>query len=239
MYFGEVPSQSWHLPELGLEMNIMYPPPSANNNDQTLFSPTPDDALCSMPRWLLSTTTKNNSTIINNTTHPICFLVSGFNPDLNCHLNQQVQTLQRIQGSVDSRVKCLLVYGDYPDTSQPTIDNQSVLVVYVPALAGLELIDHIQDVATETNTSPYYGDASGTNVNWKLPFRFQYPDDLAEDDDDDDSGLYYYFWSRMGFFAILSFAALLRVIFLWYKMGGRIVLRRNENGRIVGLRYIR
>jgi hypothetical protein len=47
-----------------------------------------------------------------------------------------------------------------------------------------------------------------------------------------------FFWFRFVLFGLLIVAPCIRAVYLWYVGGGRVHLRRNENGRVVGLLYI-
>lgn len=48
-----------------------------------------------------------------------------------------------------------------------------------------------------------------------------------------------FYWLRFILFALLIVSPCVRAGYLWYVGGGRIITRRNSNGRIVGLQYVR
>jgi len=48
-----------------------------------------------------------------------------------------------------------------------------------------------------------------------------------------------FYWLRFILFALLIVSPCIRAGYLWYVGGGRIITRRNSNGRIVGLQYVR
>jgi hypothetical protein len=65
-------------------------------------------------------------------------------------------------------------------------------------------------------------------------------DDYNTDDDDengDDWKIHTFVWFRFVLFAMIFCIPLVRCILLFWRGGGRITFRRNENGRITGLEY--
>ncbi|KAI2499929.1 RING-like zinc finger [Fragilaria crotonensis] len=58
----------------------------------------------------------------------------------------------------------------------------------------------------------------------------------TEPDQNDTSAILYYL--RCVLFAFLGVAPCARAGYLWYSSGGRILLRRDDNGRVTGLQYI-
>ena len=235
MYFAKASEQSWKLPEQGVELNVMYPP--TKKVSDTTISTIDDASLCSFPTWLPSANETPHLATRNNASDLICFLVPAISdhPPV-CDMDQKAKTVYRIQTDVDIRVKCLIVYGGdtHLTTIHTSIPTQSLLVLSIPSFAGVNLQNRIEEIAQRTGHSPLFH--VSTNTNWTLLFRMEYS---AFQQNTTNTTIRRHFWIKICFIVVLISTAVGRLTQLWFVMGGRILWRRNDHGRIiVGLRYI-
>lgn len=228
MYPGITAAEGLLIPGNGVEINCMHAPQPLGTNHSS-----PLDNICRIPNWLSTLNVSKKEELRNSDTHPICFVVSG--NESECTLLEQVRVTQRIQDSVNDRVKCLVVYGNNPDIFGLRIRDYAVAVIYIPQLAGLDLLDRMDQFANRSNRSSFFHDLSGENVDWKFAFQVQ---------PFGGSGRYYdrsvdnFFWFRIILFTLLIISPCLRAAYLWYAGGGRLHLRRDDDGRIVGLQVV-
>ena len=229
MYPGITAAQGLAIPGNGVEINCMRPPQPVNTEQ----SEVPSDNICRIPNWLSTMDASTKETLTNEDTHPICFVVTG--NETQCTLEHQVKQAQAIQETVSDRVKCLVVYGNTPDVYNLEIADYRIAVLYIPPLAGQDMLVRMDQFARETNHSSFFFDPSGGNVDWRFAFEVQ---------PYGGSGTYYnggtgnFFWFRIVLFTLLIVSPCLRAAYLWYAGGGRIHFRRNENGRIIGLQVV-
>ena len=226
LYPGITAAQGLIIPDTGVEINVMHPPLASINSTNT------SDNLCVFPEWLSNLNSSSTEALQNADSHPICLVVTG--EEQECTLQTQAVNLQQIQDSVDDRVKCLVVYGNRPDIYEPDIMDYDLAIIYIPFLAGRDLINRMDDLSAASNFSAFFFDLSGDNVQWRFPFRVQPYGGTSNYGNNADN----FFWFRIVLFTLLIVSPCLRAAYLWYAGGGRIHLRRNENGRVIGFQYV-
>ncbi|GKY98395.1 hypothetical protein MPSEU_000797000 [Mayamaea pseudoterrestris] len=229
MYPGITAAQGLLIPGNGVEINCMQPPQPRSYN----VSSKPSKSLCSVPNWLYLMEESKKESLQITDPHPICLVVSGNETD--CPLEQQVKMTQEIQDKVSDRVKCLVVYGNNPDIYELPIQNYAVAVIYVPPLAGKDILTRMNQLANSSNTSSFFFDPLGDNVDWSYAFQVQPYGGPGQYYDGRSNN---FFWFRIVLFTLLIISPCLRAGYLWYSGGGRVHLRRNESGRIVGFQVV-
>jgi hypothetical protein len=128
---------------------------------------------------------------------------------------------------------------------------KSVGVLHLPFSNAADLKQRM--VGRAYSRSSDYHFLSPDNVFWLFPIRIVNESDAADyihsDDSIGDSNgnnsdkrndlSPNFVWFRFVLFTLLIVSPCFRACFLWYYGGGRILLRRNGNGRVIGLAFVR
>jgi hypothetical protein len=228
MYPGITAANGLSIPLNGVEINVMYPPlPSINATKPTTH-------MCSFPQWLANVNETRKQALQQTDAHPICFVVGG-EGKANCRLEQQVMITQQIHDKLNDHVKCLIVYGNSPDINNLNIKDYDVAVIYIPFLAGQDLLARMDQQVASTNATAFFFDTSGKNVKWRFAFVVQPYGDAGHYRQ---SAADNFFWFRIVLFTLLIVSPCLRAAYLWYAGGGRVHARRSENGRLIGFQVV-
>lgn len=218
-------------------------------NDSITFNlmlpPTDDDMfLCSLPKSVERA--KTDELGFDQYYHSIALLVRHGG---NCTSMQKAAVVLEIQGIIKS-VKHLILYEvDQDNDTQPLlptifvdsfvstpkqIEKIGILYMFSNAARKLEFKMNMQP--GEDASRHLIDPASET---WSFPFQVQGRNSSNDNDFDNnmtDQGNFY--WLRAVLFGLLIAAPCFRAAFLWYAGGGRFHWRRNEQGRVVGIRHI-
>ena len=222
-------------PDYASRLTLMYPPSDDNGY------------LCSFPESLSE---------INIDYPTLNFPTIGlFVKYGNCTVQEKAEVSLKIQ-LVFPTVQFLLLYDASlspnetafvpPTTLQPDpsmADQFSaltvLLVTYDDALRVNEELEAYRDIRG-TKRSPYLSDQF--NGSWAFDFAlsglWRPGGNSGVNVVDKEESSPNFFWFRFVLFGLLIVAPCIRAVYLWYMGGGRIHLRRNENGRVVGLLYI-
>lgn len=125
---------------------------------------------------------------------------------------------------------------------EKTID--SLVFLSMSTSNGNALISRIQLLELRSNGESDASFLSPNNLRWKLPMILEVlSDDRYWYNGGYDSGRSFgaggnFVWFRFILFTLLIVSPCCRTGYLWWAGGGRIRLRRNEQGRIVGFQYI-
>jgi hypothetical protein len=92
-------------------------------------------------------------------------------------------------------------------------------------------------LANRTDKSPYL--AAANNTDWDFPIKMEQQPLDSTSDVYGTSSTDSFYWLRIVLFTVLILSPCFRALYLWWMGGGRIALRRNERGRVVGLQYVR
>jgi hypothetical protein len=147
----------------------------------------------------------------------------------------------------DNRVSPMGVESFWDSELIPGID--SLILATVSSSTGETILQQMIDEASLTDfESPQYIFNEG-NINWRFgasleraanaPFRGSRDNSMNAGDSGTDWGVYTFIWFRFILFAFIFCFPFVRIFRMWWQAGGRFQLRRNERGRIVGLRYQR
>lgn len=172
--------------------------------------------------------------------------------DRNCTVEDQARNAIRIGNDFSLNLRYLIVHGDIddPEALQVLVPDryptppflQKISVVHVSYFtAKYFILPRFNSTVRETGNSPFLMDPSGYNRFWSSLVTIEpglydsdYPGAGSPRRGRSDS--FYFF--RILLFALLIMAPCARALYLWWSGGGRILFRRNENGRIVGLQYV-
>lgn len=200
------------------EANLMLPP-DAN-----------DPYLCSYPRSLEGPL---------ETFLPIALFVSRG----NCTFKQKAEVALALQQNLTRDIQYVIIYNNDPNDLSGLVGMDSDLVI--PSIGFLSITTRAAyytfhdmiSFANKTESSPYLGAAN--NTSWNYPITMEaHPWDSTKDIYGS-SSVNSFYWLRIVLFTVLILSPCIRALYLWYMGGGRIALRRNERGRVVGLQYIR
>jgi hypothetical protein len=112
----------------------------------------------------------------------------------------------------------------------------SIGFLSVSTRAAHYTLHDVISLANKTENSPFL--AAANNTNWYYAIEMeQQPWDASKDIYGSTTANSFY-WLRIVLFTLLILSPLFRALYLWWMGGGRIVLRRNERGRIVGLQHV-
>lgn len=214
------------LDQTRLRWNLMVPP-------EDLF-------LCEVPEMFRNWTMPRINTTAQNL--PIALLVSAE----NCTAETKARNVMEIQAKVHSQVKNLILYSG-------SLNQLSPLVLEPDSAEGAEDINvgilHIPhryarsigfQMERRSHLSPSGADnpflLQDGNDLWR--FRINIVPYSSPRSQSSPDGRRNFYWFRFVLFALLILSPCLRAGYLWYSGGGRLMLRRNEDGRITGLQYV-
>jgi hypothetical protein len=212
-----------------IEVNIMQAPTGAQAQRNY--------KLCAIPEWISNLTQAQLRNVTNsypqetNNGRPIGLLVSGV--DQGCSVAEQAAMTGKLRDLTNvSKLEYLFVYGNSPDIHDKTLDGSPVQVVYIPLLAGQDMLNTMYDTATMYGTRAYFMESG--DRDWQFNFQIQPyagPNTYSTGGDN-------FYWFRIVLFTLLIVSPCLRAGYLWFAGGGRFHWRRNDRGRINGIRYV-
>jgi hypothetical protein len=217
----------------------------------SLMEPPLDDDghLCTFPRSIEASEIEETSGYLPS--------IGLFVRNGNCTAQQKAEITLKISRRYPS-VRFLFIYSAVPPvealTKQPTtlvpdypvsVRYNNIAILYITYDDALKIIAEKEAYLKEINftSSPYLMDSVSTF--WSFDFEVS-----GLGNRDHNSGQRTtplngteesppnFFWFRFVLFGLLIVAPCFRAAYLWYAGGGRIHLRRNENGRVIGLQYI-
>ena len=195
-----------------------------------MLPPKEDPYLCSYPSSLVGVPIRQPSS-----SHIALFVSRG-----ECSFEDKAKVALALQQNVTQDIKYVIVYNN--DVNNPSqlirmgadgFDVQSLGFLSVSTRAGSYAMSSILYNADATEQSPYL---LANATDWDYPIDIE---ELRSYSSSGSSGANTFYFLRFVLFTLLILAPCLRAVYLWWKAGGRIEFRRNERGRIVGLRYIR
>jgi len=187
---------------------------------------------------------------------PIALLVSRG----ECPFDQKAKNALYLQRTLSDKIMYLFVYNN--DENAPTDlvimsssseeDNlsdeyNSMGLIFLSTASGKSILERMENVEIQTGNSPYYSEEG--NQNWDMYTYFERMQPAGGDGDTDDKwnsrtstssmGGNTFYWLRFILFALLIISPCFRAGYLWYVGGGRLHWRRNDDGRITGIMYVR
>ena len=112
----------------------------------------------------------------------------------------------------------------------------SIGFLSISTRAAQYTVDDMMSLSNKSENSPYLASANSTHWFYLIAMERHAWDAGSSGFGSTSSNSFY--WLRIVLFLVLIFSPCLRALYLWWMGGGRIVLRRNESGRVVGLQYI-
>lgn len=196
------------------------------------LAPEEDPFLCSYPSSLEGLPPRNVSTPPS----PIALFVSRG----ECSFEEKARVALALQQNLTQELLYVIIYNN--DAENPSqvirmggsdIDIPSMGFLAVSTRAGSYTMSSILYYAETTGTSPYFG--VNATEEWKYPVEIEKFQSYSESQ----AGTNAFYVLRFVLFGLLIVAPCFRAAYLWSSGGGRILFRRNERGRIIGLRIIR
>lgn len=236
------------------QREFSYPSQIANFGDRlqdekgyvaNLFLPPGDQTLCKFPDDLLNRIVKG---VIYQTDFPLALLVSRG----ECSFDQKARVALEIQKNISSQLKYIVVYNNKPNQSEDLLvmsssaDNQSLSeldslgFIFVGTASGSRILSLVVANGDSEGASPYFG-RNETHLG-SLPIlieKYSQPPGTGPSSAGTSRPNNAFHWLRFILFSLLICSPCIRFLFLWYAFGGRIIFRRNNEGRIVGLQYVR
>lgn len=222
--------------------------------DESAFNvmlPPDDRNLCNFPNLTRINSTKEEiEGRINSISQPIAFLVPRASP---CSNQRRAEVLLQMQREISSMLKMLIVYEEEPrymgyflllkpDEEPAPEELNGISIAYLPFLELREFARRMDGFAEGDNM--YF--LHHGNEEWSYIHTVEGEwEPVGVNDRDgrsDRSTDYYgrddYDWIRYALFSLLIVSPCIRAVYLFYAGGGRIHLRRNQTGTVVGLQYI-
>lgn len=168
----------------------------------------------------------------------------------DCAFDQKALMVAEMQDRFATYLKYMIVYNNnsllpneliYMSSNSTLQGLERVGATFLSWNAGMMLLDKISSYSNRTGLSSKF--LSETSRDWDLRVTLEvvYPnDDQRPGTDSEQNDAKSAFYSlRFVLFTLLIVSPCIRAGYLWYSAGGRILLRRDDNGRVVGLQYIR
>jgi hypothetical protein len=177
-------------------------------------------------------------------TPPIALFVSRG----DCTFRQKAEVALALQQNFTTAIQYVIIYNNDPNDFSGVIGLQSNLTV--PSIGFLSISTRAADYtmsgivssAQVTDTSPYLSAPAATNnSDWDYLIEMERWDPPTRGGGNGSSSpsADTFYWVRFVLFTVLILSPCLRGMYLWWMGGGRIGFRRNEQGRITGLMYVR
>jgi hypothetical protein len=213
----------------------------------SLMTPPDEKQLCKFPESLMDGA--NRTSPLELHTHVALLVSLG-----GCDVLTKATVALDIYQKVSNAVRYIVFYNndaDNPDEIVPlkapewTIgayspeDFESIAFISVSTHSGNSMLGRMEKLSLKTETSPEFRNEN--NIRWSLPMVLERADRENSYRDPYASprataGNFY--WFRFVLFTLLIVSPCCRAGYLWWAGGGRIGFRRDEDGRIVGFRYI-
>jgi len=213
-----------------------------------LMLPPDDKLLCEFPPSLLNMTRNEAQEIMTSQRGPIALLVSRG----KCDFIEKALVALEMRERFTDQLKYVIIYNDRTDTPKSLIkmsttrevDNKldAMGFAFISTDTGKALTEKYPIATNDTNQN--YKFLEKSNQTWQLPLIMR-PYSATGSRNDGERWSYgqaareTFHWLRYILFSLLIFSPVIRAGYLWYASGGRVLMRRNENGRINGIQYIR
>jgi hypothetical protein len=213
----------------------------------------PDDVtLCDYPPSLLNMTLEEAQNLTASQSSPIALLVSRG----KCPFDQKARVALAMQQQLSSLLKYMVIYNNNFSTpnflvtmstaaTDDSYELESMGFLFVSTSSGVSILDKIDahENSTGTDATLLSGD---DNSDWYLPLFLEVVPTRDGDggssntrSDPSASGRNTFYWLRFVLFTLLIVSPCARAGYLWYSAGGRLLLRRNNQGHVTGLQYVR
>jgi hypothetical protein len=223
-----------------LDSNIVYP---AN-----LMTPHDDPQLCTFPESIFDFV--NISSSVVDIIAPVALLVSHG----GCTTLEKLRVAMEMQQKVPRILKYIVFYNNNPDDPEAILGLQTPVdllpaeesdlellgILSVSTNSGSAILSRIHHLSLVTGLSPQL--LTPWNRRWRLLTEFSQDTDLLPRNSGNEAygtvGSGGFYWFRFVLFTLLIVSPCFRAGYLWWAGGGRLHLRYNEQGRLVGLQYV-
>lgn len=211
-------------------------------NANFMTPPMNETQLCSFPSFSLI-----NLDRASRLNKPVALLVSLG----GCSTGQKVEVALQIHKKVTNFLRFIVFYNNDPNNPDEIfpVDPPSNNTIYLDDLEEMSfsaistatssaILAHMERASLDSGKTPDF--LGPTNDGWMLEMIIETaanPYVNTRSTSDRTFGNSNFYWFRIVLFALLVLSPFCRAMFLWWTGGGRIRLRRNENGRIVGFLY--
>lgn len=137
----------------------------------------------------------------------------------------------------NNRAEVPSIAGPSNTTFQEDLQEMSFSVVSTSV--GQGMLGRIQQHATISGSTPDFlgPESDGWNLQMFVETYEASASDIGSRTKTDRANYGSFFWYRVVLFCLFVISPIIRATFLWWTGGGRIRMRRNEQGRIIGLLY--
>lgn len=201
-----------------------------------------DINLCTFPEYLRGITDEQRTRIPSAV--PVGFFISRN----RCSIEQKARVLLEMQKTVSDRFQYLFVFNvdssgsddfeTFKATSKNTSDLESVSVIQLPYRQAAGIYRILDYRMRQSRLNPHLLDDGNEQWNFILNVQLSPGGFLPESLTPREINSSNFVWFRFVLFSLLILSPCCRAGYLWYASGGRIHLRRNDRGRIVGIQYI-
>ena len=177
---------------------------------------------------------------------PIALLVASG----DCPFDQKALVVAVMRQRLTPYLRYLIVYNN--NSSEPndlivTPSNSTlqgldeVGTMFMSWNSGVLMLEKVSNYSRQTGRSSKF--LSETSHAWDLRVNLEVihpegnPRHVSAESEDNHMGLVFHYL-RSVLITLLVVSPFIRAGYLWYSAGGRILLRRDENGRVTGLQYI-
>jgi len=205
--------------------------------------------LCRYPESLVNVT--DAESIYNYTGdrfpygYPIALLVSMG----GCQPEQKARVMLSMNQNLTSQLRYMFLYSIDPEDGDQLVrltadseefpeEMRNIGILYFAYQSGQSMLGNIKISERYSERNPRL--LEDGNRGWGLPadIEIYFGTRPPYDSPYRDRGEGNFNWIRFVLFALLIVSPCLRAGYLWYKAGGRVHVRRNEQGRVIGLQYI-
>jgi Ring finger domain len=212
---------------------------------QPLLMLPPDDlSLCVFPTTLENMTIADAANLTMDI--PIALLVARG----NCTFDQKALVIAGMQERLTPFLRYMIVYNTnssqpddliYMSSNSTSRELDGVGAMFLSWNSGKEMLKKVDSYSNRTGLSSKF--LSETSRGWDLKVNLEviHPKDDPGDGStaSEPSNMKNAFYSlRFVLFTLLIVSPCIRAGYLWYSSGGRVLLRRDENGRVTGLQYV-
>jgi hypothetical protein len=218
--------------------------------DANLMLPPDDPSLCEFPPSLYNIS-KAEANLTMEVQRPIALLVSRG----KCNFDDKARVGLALREHLTSLLKYMIIYNNRPDEADSLVimsspaegekfnELNAMGFLFISSTSGADALAKVQSHAeTIGQNSTFRGKP---DESWYLPIFLEVIPTTSEDNSDSSGGFsgngarQTFSWLRFVLFGLLIISPCARAGYLWYSAGGRLMLRRNEQGRITGIQYIR
>ena len=212
---------------------------------QPLLMLPPDDLnLCTFPTSLDNMTMADAAYMTRD--QPIALLIAGE----GCPFDRKALVIAEMQERLTPSLRYIVVYGTdssqsdnliYVSSNSTLLGMDRVSFMLLSWNSGVVMLEKISNYSNQTGFSSRLLNETSRAWGLRVNLEVVHPEDVAghgstEPEHQNMSSVFYIL--RCVVLPLLCVTPCIRAGYLWYSAGGRILVRRDENGRVTGLQYI-